>query len=153
MSFNFKTQLRAGKLGEMLFLQANPDLKPNTDYNGDFVDVSGRKVELKTDFYAMEDTPNFFLERYSNKVQKTPGGPWQSLEHGTDTFIYMHVPNLTYFVFSTGQLVERLETIIPTLPAHDVKNSSHTSVGYRVPRTLLTDICTQTILEVRKRTC
>lgn len=151
MSFNFRSQLKIGQFGESIFLQANPEIKPHTDYQGDFVDVSGRKVELKTDMYSMEATPNYFFEFYSDKAKKSPGGPWQSISHGTEIFVYMFLPSLTYFTFNTQELVGRLETLIPNLAPYDVRNTSHVSMGYRVPRSMLADICTQTILEVRKR--
>lgn len=140
--FGFKTQLRYGQLGEVIFYEANcKDVIRLDGKEGDFAfKDTGAKLELKTDYYAMDKTPNFFFERYSNKDKLTPGGPWQAMEHGATEFVYFYVSNLTYFRFQTAQLVERLEEIVPTLSPTDIQNKSHVTQGYRVPRGLVADL-------------
>lgn len=148
MSYSFKSQLKIGAFGESLFLMANPELRPNCDLHGDFLRPDGGKVELKTDMWSIDATPNYFIERFSDKAARSPGGPWQSLSHGAATFCYFFLPSLTFFTFDTKQLVGRLETILPTLSPVDVRNTSHITQGYRVPRALLQDIATETRLKV-----
>jgi hypothetical protein len=151
MSFNFKTQLKAGKLGELLYLQANAGSVTVSDkFDYDFNATSGGGIEIKTDFYSMDATKNFFFERYSDAAVKSPGGPWQSLKKGAHTFVYFYIPSLTYFTFDTAALVGRLEVLIPTIKPFDVRNTTHTTQGYRVPRTDVIDLATTTRLKVVK---
>lgn len=152
---SFKTSLRAGALGEVIFYQGHcGDLKRIDGLKGDFEflhgDLAGQKLELKTDYYDMNKTPNLFIERYSDRVKQTPGGPWQALSHGCEWFSYFFVTNFTCFLFNTQALVDRLEHLLPTLQPVEVKNTSWVTEGYRVPRHLLKDIYTESRLEVRK---
>jgi hypothetical protein len=152
MSFNFKTQLKAGKLGEMLYLKANEGaVTENPKFDYDFITTTGGGIELKTDFYSMESTPNMFIERYSDSLAKTPGGPWQAISKGAQTFVYFYVPSLTYFTFDTAQLVGRLEQLIPNIKPYDVRNTTHVTQGYRVPRSEVADLATVTTLKVVKQ--
>lgn len=152
MSFNFKTQLKAGKIGELLFLQANEgSITLNDKFDYDFVTTAGGGLELKTDFYSMDATPNFFFERFSDVAAKSPGGPWQSLGKGAHTFVYFYIPSLTYFTFDTAKLVGRLEQLIPDIKPYDVKNTNHITQGYRVPRADVLDLATVTTLKVTKQ--
>jgi hypothetical protein len=97
LSFAFKAQLRAGQIGETLFEHAHRDNLVKLDgFEGDFLNkATGQKLELKTDFYSMDATPNFFIERFSNVQTGTPGGPWQAKKHGADLFVYFYIPSLT----------------------------------------------------------
>ncbi len=133
-----------GEIGEILFHQAHEGKLERIDgLKGDFVcSDSGLKVELKTDYWMMSKTPNFFFERFSNEAAGTPGGPWQSVGHGADIFVYFYIKDLTFYTFSTKELVAALEAIIPELEPCSVKNSSWTTIGYRVPREWLKEICT-----------
>ena len=152
MPFDFKTQLKAGKMGEMLYLQANPGtVNVSGERKCDFVTVTGDTVEIKTDFYSMEQTPNFFIERWSDIEARKPGGPWQASTNNVDYFVYMHVPNLTYWTFSTTILVMRLESVIKNLEPVNIQNKGWTTQGYRVPRALIEDIGIKTQLEIRKK--
>lgn len=150
--FNFKTQLKAGKIGELLFLQANEGaVKLNDKFDYDFVTTDGRGLELKTDFYAMDATPNYFFERWSDVSAQSPGGPWQSLAKGAHTFVYFYIPSLTYFTFDTAKLVGRLEQLIPSIKPYDVRNTTHVTQGYRVPRDAVSDLASVTTLKVIKQ--
>jgi hypothetical protein len=140
----FKASLNQGEIGECLFYQAHDGKLEKIDgLKGDFIwKETGQKLELKTDLWKMADTPNFFIERWSDKKAGKPGGPWQSLGHGCELFVYLYVKDLTYFTFNTEQLVGRLEEIIPKLAATPVANKTWTTEGYRVPRSALEDIAT-----------
>lgn len=151
MSFGFRSQLRVGQLGEVLFYKAHEGLERLDGYKSDFKDADGRHIELKSDLYSMADTPNYFMERYSDKAKQSPGGPWQSLKNGVNLFVYFFVPSLTYFTFDTAKLVGRLEEIEGDLAKVDVKNTNYVTMGYRVPRDLLADIAAESTIEVTAR--
>jgi hypothetical protein len=140
-----------GDIGESLFFQAHEGRLEKIDgLKGDFVlKETGQKLELKTDLWVMDRTPNFFMERYSNKATQSPGGPWQSAAHGSDLFIYFYVKDLTFYQFETKKLVEALERIVPTLAPTDIPNTGYVTQGYRVPRTMLADIATIKRIKVK----
>lgn len=142
-----------GDLGEILFFEAHcRDMVRLDGFKSDFqCKTSGDTVELKTDFYSFDETPNFFFERISNESKGSPGGPWQSLANGTDTFVYFFVKELTYFKFNVATLVTRLEEIIPTLKPVPIANKNFTTIGYRVPRTLVEDIAEKVSLSVKRK--
>ena len=148
MSFNFKTQLKAGQLGEVLYFNAHPDLTRTDGMAADFIRSDGKGIELKTDFYSIESTPNFFLERWSVKEQEKPGGVWQSASKGIDYFAYFFVPSLVVYTFPVDKLLERMKELEPKLAPFPIKNSSYTTVGYRVNRDLVSDLATITKLKV-----
>jgi len=124
-------------------------LEKLSGFKSDFTLIeTGQGVELKTDYWAMSKTPNFFFERYSDKARQTPGGPWQSIENGSDLFCYFYVKDLTFFRFETVPLVEALEEIIKTISPTDIMNKTYITQGYRVPRALLKDISEEFKLKV-----
>jgi hypothetical protein len=149
---SFQASKNLGQLGEMLFHQAhNGDATKIDGLNGDFIwEPTGEKVELKSDFWKMEKTPNFFFERFSDRDRGTPGGPWRAQKDGSDLFVYFYVSDLTYFIFNTDELVGRLEKIIGRIEPTLVTNKSWITEGYRVPREMLKDIATEHKLVVRK---
>jgi hypothetical protein len=153
MAFDFRSQLGIGQMGEAMFYEAHEGKLVRTDgRKGDFVcSLSGDKYELKCDTWDMNKTPNLFIERYSDEAKGTPGGPWQALEHGARYFVYMFAPNLTYFQFETAELVAKLEEIIPTLKPFPVQNKGYVTLGYRVPRDLLSPLYKEVRLTVSIR--
>jgi hypothetical protein len=113
-SFCFQEQLKVGDRGEELFMQHYPKgiiIHPGRD--GDFIEKSsGKKIELKTDTYNMDKTPNFFIERYSCIQKESPGSVWQAQSHGCDIFCYMFVRHNIWFQFNNiPKLIERLEDL------------------------------------------
>jgi hypothetical protein len=151
MSFNFKTSLKHGALGELIFYEAHcGEMKKEDGRARDFTyTLTGDGVELKTDLWSMEKTPNFFFERYSDKQKQSPGGPWQAQANGNKWFVYFYVSNMTYFRFETSELVECLNKVIPDIDPTDVKNSSWTTEGYRVPRDRVSHIAEEFRLKTR----
>ena len=137
MTWGFKKQLRAGEVGEIVFLASQRnDLVKLTDFvSGDFeCQDTGDRYEIKSNYYPIEATPNFFFERYSNEAKGTPGGPWRAKEEGVTHFIYFVVPSLVYFKFDTEALVAALDPLIETIKPFPVPNKNYTTIGYRVPR-------------------
>jgi hypothetical protein len=150
MTFKFKKQLRQGEIGEAIFYMAHQGTLSKEDGRArDFsCALTGAGVELKTDFYNMDATPFFFMERFSNREKQSPGGPYQAQANGTKWFVYFFISHLTYFRFETEKLVERLEQVMPTCEAMEIKNDGYVTVGYKVPREALSDLYQQMTLTV-----
>src|SRR4051812_4261797 len=106
----FKNSLAIGKIGEVLYFAANNGRLEKLDGRAaDFKDfVTGDLYEIKMDGYSLENTPNFFIEQYSDSKKKTSGGPYRALENGCKYFVYMFVQNLKIFTFDTQKLVDRM---------------------------------------------
>lgn len=141
--WSFDEQKKLGAKGERLFLKKWPyPVRRNEEFKGvDFIDSEGRRIELKTDTFDMSATPNFFMERYSDWDRKAPGGPWQALEKGADTFIYLFIKQKVWFVFKDLRgLIERLEETTKDAYAISVRNKAWITTGYKVHRELLSDL-------------
>jgi hypothetical protein len=147
---SFQKSLAMGQIGETLFYLAHEGKLEQLDgFKSDFVLLeTGQGVELKTDYWDFNKTPNFFIERYSNMNEKSPGGPWQAQKNGSDLFCYFYVKNMTFYKFETTPLVNALEEIIKTLPATNVSNKTYVTQGYRVPRSLLSHLSEEYTLKV-----
>jgi hypothetical protein len=149
MSFSFKDQLVVGSRGEELLLKHyHSPLIIIPDHYADFKRISdGRIVELKTDTYNMEKTPNFFFERWSDFEKKKPGGVWQSSEHRVHTFIYYFVRHNTYFEFELKPLLKFLQPFADKKDEKGgwifVKNKGWITAGFTLPREQLKHLYTQ----------
>jgi hypothetical protein len=136
-TFSFQEQLKVGDRGESLFMERYPrnlDIYPGREY--DFtVRCNGKTVELKTDSFNMEKTPNFFLERYSDVYKKTPGGPWRAKKDKVDIFCYYFVRhNLWYEFRDLPKLIKKLDKLTEKKGMIHVKNRGWVTGGYTVPR-------------------
>ncbi len=137
---SFKASLAKGKSGEALLQSLWPELVPTDGRSGDFM-LGDSKVEVKSDSYNMDKTPNFFIERYSNNTKKSDGSVWQALKHECMIFVYFYPKNNTAFVFyDIVQLMNTLDSIIPDLEPIFIRNPGYYTVGYKVPRELLKDL-------------
>lgn len=140
-TFDFKTQLRVGDEGERWLLENYHE--PLTPFEGrayDFVDQHGRPLELKTESRSLEDTPNFFIERWSDMDAQKPGGPWQSIEKGVQVLVYLFYPSQTYFVFDSLPLViKNIED--RKLTPKVIFNRGYRAAGYVVKRDTLAHLC------------
>lgn len=151
---SFQRSLSMGKLGETLFYQAHQGTLTETDgRRGDFLHRDGYTVELKTDFYSMKKTENFFFERWSDMAAGSPGGVWQATEHGASKYVYFFVQDLTYFEFDTAALLARIEELAAkdALQKRTVRNASWSTEGYLVPRDLVADLAKPVTLTVSIR--
>ena len=141
IQFGFKQQLEVGQAGEAEFLERYPaKLTIHPDRDGDFIHPDGRKLELKTDTYSMQKTPNFFIERWSVLHQQKPGSLWQALEHGCSIFCYYFVRDNTYFqITNLPAAIELIENYITEQKPGmiHVKNRGYITGGYKIPRVLL----------------
>jgi hypothetical protein len=150
--FNFADQLRIGDIGEADFVTVYKSLKPVKPERSrivDFILKNGKTVELKTDSYDMERTPNMFMEHETVTSKRTIlGGPWRSLDHKIDFFVYYYIKNKTFFWFKPKPLCETIENYIKE---NDVKSiairnknrddkGEFKSFGYKIPRACLEKI-------------
>ena len=132
-TWDMATQLAIGAAGEELFLKFNPDLIRLDGKKGDFMGFSKRKIELKTESRTTKETDNFFVERYRNDVNMTPGGPWQADEHGVYYIVYMFGDGIVYW-FRVADLVEWLDAHEKDYKKHRIPNKGWAAIGWLVPR-------------------
>lgn len=139
MTASFKRDLQKGKEYEQEFQRIFPH--PVIPLDGKVADFkmvgNGNTIELKSDFH---DTPNYFMERYSDSAKKSPGGPWQALEKGVFWFVVYFPKTNKYHMFKTKELVSKLDELAPILASRNIPNIRWITMGYIVPKTLLTSI-------------
>lgn len=136
-TFDFQKQLSIGKKGEELFLKRYPDLTPTDGRKGDFIGYSKRVIELKTDSYDMNKTPNFFMERWSNIENEKPGGVWQSAGHGAYYYCYLFEKHGVIYWFEVKALLEHLEANEKLYKKMRINNKGWLTEGWLVPRATL----------------
>ena len=137
--FQFKDQLSVGASGETLFHSLYPKLEKADGIKFDF-SYKGKSVELKTDTYSMDKTPNFFMERYSDVERSTNGGPWRAAHDHVDYFVYMYSQQRKCFWFNPKKLVEFLDGYVKDKRPVSIPNKTWTTVGYLVPRTAVSNL-------------
>lgn len=114
MEHKWDTQLKKGTAGEKAFLKRWAGrVKKIPGTGSDYQVISGgkntgQKLELKTDYHGLK-TGNFFVERYSKKQDKSPGGPWKALRDGSEIFVFQFINDKCEFWFRTKELVEWVE--------------------------------------------
>lgn len=138
-TFDFKQQLEFGQQAERDFMECyHSPLVLATTFAYDFKLVEcGSKLELKTDDYCHDKTPNFFFERWSDVHKKKPGGPWQSRKKRADIFCYYFIRNGIYYQFNDIKLLcKELNTYIKDnkLGYIPVRNKGWITAGYKIPR-------------------
>lgn len=141
--FCFSTQLEVGAKGERVLLERYPrKLELINEHYSDFrVKSSGEILELKTDTYDMGKTSNFFIERYSDVIKKSPGGPWQARKKGAGIFCYMFINNNCWFEFrDLPALIKRLEELTRGKGLVYIRNKAWTTGGYKIKRADLEDL-------------
>lgn len=139
-TFNFQNQFSVGDTGEQMFVdfyKLRQARKSEGDRSYDILVDESSKVELKTDTYSMDATGNFFMERYGNDSNDKPGGPWRSLEHKIDFFVYFFITNKTFFWFKPGEICPVLDEFILDKKPKRINNKSWVTIGYTVPREML----------------
>lgn len=137
--YDFKEQLAIGDKGEAVFKQYYH--KPLTiikERYADFKTRDGKILELKTDTYKTDETPNFYFERYSDIAKKSPGSVWQSLDKGVDILCYFFINSNTYFEFKDlPALRDCLDDYILDKSYVNIANRGWGSAGYKIPRHVL----------------
>jgi hypothetical protein len=144
-NFKFNTQLKIGKSGEDLFKKHYGPIygiRPDSEsMEYDFILENGAKVELKTDTYAMSDTPNFFFERFSDINTKKLGGPWRAKKDEVDYFVYLYVKDKMFYWFNPILLCAELDKITKKMQTKHIRNIAWTTSGFAVPRELCLHVC------------
>ena len=140
---DFKESLKAGQSGEELFDLAHSEFKRTNGRQGDFINTkTGEKLELKTDSYDLNHTPNVFIERWSDRGKEKPGGPWQAYEHGCSIYAYYFKKNGIVFYYDIPKLIDILES---KKRSHVwIKNKGWITSGYKVKREELTSALLET---------
>lgn len=149
MTFNFKTQLAVGDAGEKWFIENyHSPIVQIKAHKADFRRIDdGRVIELKTDTYSMDKTPNFFIERYSDFAKKSPGGIWQSKAKRVKIFCYFFIKDGVYFEFDLAALVKELTPIADEIERKGkflwIKNTGWVTAGFTYPREKLKHLFTE----------
>ena len=138
-TFSFSKQLKQGNIGEEYFINCYNSLNPvKSSYREVDIIINGHEiVELKTDSYALDDTPNLFLESISNTKNGKLGGPFLSVQNDVNWFVYLYIKNKTFFWFSPKELVDFIEKNSSTLKQKEIKNYGWSSIGFLVNRELV----------------
>lgn len=137
--FDFNKQLRVGGAGEKLFLdyyKKEFNLVKTDGIKYDFESGAGHSIELKTDTYPMNKTPNFFMERLGNVDKGKNGGPWRAYDDNVNYFVYLYIADRTAFWFETNRLIKLLNDKEQTFKSRNIRNRSWTTMGYMVPRSV-----------------
>jgi hypothetical protein len=138
-TFGFARQKAIGQAGEARFLAHYQDIHRLDGRGGDFVGNSGRLIELKTDSYTTEATPNFFMERWSDVEKQKPGGPFQAKEKGLYYFVYTYASGEAYW-FHVKELVRFLNRTADDYQYREIMNRAWRGGGYLVPRDRLSHL-------------
>lgn len=149
--FNFNDQRRIGDIGESDFVKVYKKLKPKkskTNFQIDFTLSNGKTVELKTDSYDMEKTPNFFMEQKTiSEKSSNLGGPWRAKDHKIDYFVYYFLKNKVFFWYDPIPLCEFLDKFVKesklkpiSIPNKDNRGGYYEAIGFKIPRDSLTPV-------------
>lgn len=129
---NFHADLKRGNIGEELVASMWPELVRTDGRRGDF-HLGTNRLEVKTESRALKDTENFFIERYSDFDKKSPGGPFQALEHGTLLYAHFFIKDLTIFLFFTQALAAYLKDRDESQLIF-IQNPRYRTAGYKISR-------------------
>ena len=146
-AFDFQKQLKVGKKGEMLFMDMYGSKVEHICESGDIKGAdfrmkdTGELIELKTDTYDMDKTPNLFIERYSDHNRESPGGPWQAKQKGATYFVYQFVKNKIIFWYNLDKMLELLEKHLSAKKVGFcfIRNKGWTASGYKINRKIVED--------------
>jgi hypothetical protein len=132
MTYYFDIQLNVGNQGEVKFASQFKAEKSQV-YAYDFI-LGGKTVEVKTDSY---DSPNFFMEFYSDAGRKTPGGPFRAAKDKVDLFVYYFPKKAKFYFFKSQELADHLTENLAKFKKREIPNkhktSEWTTQGYLVP--------------------
>lgn len=142
---SFNVDIHRGDAGEEMFMEYFPtytkgNYKQRADYDL-ICKYSGATVELKTDYYSMERTPNIIVEYYSDIDKQKLGGPWRC--PGTTYFVYFYIQQGVFLWFPMTPLLERLNSLGFNQNGRMVRvpNLGYTTGVHKVPRKEIMDIC------------
>lgn len=132
---------KKGDKGEKAFGREFKGIVTQLDgLEGDFK-IGSYKIEVKTDNIA---TKRLFIERYSNKEEKTPGGPWQAIVHNITFYVQYYTDWEMLYFFDPSVLAKWVEKNIDKAynpEGHDIKNKKHITWGYAFDISFLEPLC------------
>lgn len=136
----FDKDLKKGKKSEHDFYMKYQQCLTRTDgRRGDFeLNKTSELLELKSDYYDPNKTENFFIERYSHEDKN--GGIWQAIDHGVDYYVYWYPLTGDTYIFNAKQLLRKMNKLARKLELVEVKNQGYVTRGYKVERSLLSDL-------------
>lgn len=137
--FEFGEQFGIGKDGERDFINAYSRFQPtlSTDRRWDIILWNGAKVELKTDTYRMNESPNYFLEQFTVSYgQRKIAGPWRAKEDCADYFVYYFYKDATFFWFDPKTLCPVIDSYLVNSPMDYkyISNGTYYALGYPIAR-------------------
>jgi|ERR1017187_2085055 hypothetical protein len=134
--FDFNKQMKIGNNGEDFFCECYKDRSPIKSSFREFdVIIDGNKmVEIKTDSYSMDSTPNFFMERYGDKERTKEAGPWRAKKDSLNYFCYLFIKDKTFFWFYPQELCDFLDNHINELEEKEIRNKGWSAIGFCVER-------------------
>ena len=147
---SFKESLKKGQDAETLWLELMTEKYPMYQIERmdgrrhDFVmhsPLGSFTVELKSDSYDMQKTPNIFMERWSVWETKKPGGIWQAQSKDIDLYCYWYPTNKMMLTGAVNKLILNIEAMaIPDKKLIPVFNRGFTTKGYKIERKRLYEI-------------
>lgn len=138
--FSFIHKRTQGRRGEADFLTFYPAAQKSPDLVYDFI-LDGQKIELKTEFRTLAQTPNFFMERYGNLEKLSPGGVWKSANKNIKWYVVYFIYDKTFFWFRAKLLKAFLDKFIKGEKPKYIDNKTYKTVGYIIPREKVLTIC------------
>ena len=141
-TFYFSKQLKQGEIGEQYFIKCYHKLNPRKSSARE-VDIfinDNEKVELKSDSYPEEKTPNFFIELIGSTKTGKLGGAHLALKNDVDYFVYHYTTDKTFYWFRPKDLVEFIDKFGYKFVKKEIKNIGWSSIGLLIPRKELNKI-------------
>lgn len=133
-TYYFDIQLKTGAEGENFF-QTYFKAEKSPIYAYDFI-LDGQSIELKTDTY---NSPNMFMEFWSDCARKKIGGPFRAAQDNVDLFVYFFPKKQKMYFFNSTELAKHLEENLESYSSRTIQNKSKDgkrsweTLGYLVP--------------------
>jgi hypothetical protein len=148
MTAIFNTDHERGKIGERCLAAIFAGLlDPTNGKAGDSKITKGENegqiLEIKTDFYA--DSPNFFVEQFSDVDKMLLGGPFQAHSKGNKFYGAFLPHRFELLNFKTEKLIEDLKSITAGLKVHNIRNTRWITSGWAVPLEKLRPVAFRTV--------
>lgn len=149
----FKRDLERGKAGEaFLAEQHGLSFPPEGERRWDLEshDQQHRRIEVKTDSYDPEQTPNFFMELLTVVGgYEVVGGPWRARADRLTDFVYLYrgraVPPRAFWFNDLDALVRELDTKPGRFAMRSVRLDKLRATGLLVPRSALKHLYTEVV--------
>lgn len=135
-TFSFQKQLKSGELGEQHFIKCYHKLNPRKSSARE-VDIfinENDTVELKTDSYNPEKTPNFFIELIGSSKTGKLGGAHLAKINSITYFVYHYPMDGSFYWFRPKDLADFIDENFNKYQKREIRNYGWTSTGILLPR-------------------